>query len=147
VARLTGLEPATPGVTGVNIIAVITSGEGVAVKQLIPLIVLCVPVLSACDAATRYDTGAVVLEFSEPEAFSSDAQTSEDFVSAYEALDSQEYARAEALLDRALSQCGALWRISRGRCSANPCGKRRNTKHYSCQRCTSALGANGSLNR
>lgn len=73
-------------------------------KQLIPLIVLCVPVLSACDAATRYDTGAVVLEFSEQEAFSSDAQTSEDFVSAYEALDSQEYARAEALLDRALAQ-------------------------------------------
>ena len=72
-------------------------------KQLIPLIVLVLPLLAACDAATRYDTGAVVLDVSEPQAFSSDAKTTPEFVSAYEAIRSEDFARAEALLDQALT--------------------------------------------
>jgi len=80
------------------------NSKGAAVKHLIPLTVLAVPLFSACDAATRYDTGAVVLEVSEPTAFKADGRTTPEFVSAYEAFDSQNYARAEALLDRALTE-------------------------------------------
>lgn len=60
--------------------------------------------LSACDAATTYDSGAVVLDVSEPEAFNTRLETTESFMSAYEAIKIEDYARAEALLDIALAQ-------------------------------------------
>ncbi len=72
-------------------------------KHLILGVVLALPVLSACDA-TRYNTGAVVLDISEPQAFSFDAGTSTAFVEGYEALQSGDYPQAEAFLDRALRQ-------------------------------------------
>lgn len=60
--------------------------------------------LAGCDAATQYDTGAVVLEVTEPKAFTKDSTTTESFRDAYDAIKVEEYARAEALLHRALTE-------------------------------------------
>ena len=60
--------------------------------------------LAGCAAATQYDTGAVVLEISEPEAFNSRLETTPEFISAYDAMKVRDYTRAEALLDQALAR-------------------------------------------
>lgn len=60
--------------------------------------------LAGCSAATEYDSGAVVLDVSESEAFNSRLETTPEFISAYEAMKDQEYTRAEALLDQALAR-------------------------------------------
>ena len=73
-------------------------------KHLISLFLLAGMSLSACAAATQYDTGAVVLDVSEPEAFTSGRETTPEFRRAYDAMKTEDYTRAEALLDRALAQ-------------------------------------------
>jgi Tfp pilus assembly protein PilF len=73
-------------------------------KHLISLFLLAGTALSACATATQYDTGAVVLDVSEPAAFTSGQETTPEFRSAYDAMKTEDYTRAEALLDRALAQ-------------------------------------------
>jgi len=65
---------------------------------------IAVAALSGCSAATQYDSGAIVLELSEDGAFSSDVETTPEFLSAYDAMEAQEYVRAEGLLDQALAR-------------------------------------------
>lgn len=60
--------------------------------------------MAGCDAATQYDTGAVVLDVSEPEAFNTRLETTPEFLSAYDAMKLEDYTRAEALLDQALAR-------------------------------------------
>ena len=60
--------------------------------------------IAGCSAATRYDSGAVVLDVSEPEAFNTRLETTPEFISAYDAMKVGEYTRAEALLDKALAR-------------------------------------------
>ena len=60
--------------------------------------------LAGCEAATTYDSGAVVLDISEPEAFNDRLETTPTFIEATEAIEAGEYTRAEALLDNALAQ-------------------------------------------
>lgn len=57
---------------------------------------------AGCAEATQYDTGVVVLDVSDPEAFNSKLETSDQFLGAYEALKSEDLPRAEALLTEAL---------------------------------------------
>jgi len=60
--------------------------------------------LAACgDAATKYDSGAVVLDISEENAFRADQATTPEFRNAFDALKVEDYGRAEALLDRSLA--------------------------------------------
>lgn len=58
--------------------------------------------LAGCAGATQYDTGAVVLDVSDPEAFNSKLETSDQFLGAYEALKADDLTEAEARLDEAL---------------------------------------------
>lgn len=60
--------------------------------------------MAGCSSATRYDSGAVVLDISEPEAFNSRLETTPEFISAYDAMKAEDFTRAEALLDNALSR-------------------------------------------
>ncbi len=60
--------------------------------------------LAGCSTATQYETGAVVLDISEPEAFNSRLETTPEFISAYDAMKTENYTRAEALLNAALSR-------------------------------------------
>jgi Tfp pilus assembly protein PilF len=64
--------------------------------------VLCL--LAGCEAATTYDSGAVVLDISEPEAFNDRLETTTTFIEATEAIEAGDYTRAEALLDNSLAQ-------------------------------------------
>ena len=61
-------------------------------------------VIAGCSTATKNDTGAVVLDISDPEAINSSPETTPEFISAYDALKAKEFTRAEALLDTSLSQ-------------------------------------------
>lgn len=56
------------------------------------------------EAATQYDTGAVVLDIADAEAFNTKLETTEAFQSAYEAMKAENYPHAEALLEQALQQ-------------------------------------------
>lgn len=60
--------------------------------------------LAGCEAATTYDSGAVVLDISEPEAFNSRLETTTTFIDATKAIEAGDYTRAEAMLDKALAQ-------------------------------------------
>jgi len=60
--------------------------------------------LAGCDAATQYNSGAVVLEVTEPEAFTKVSSTTDSFRNAYDAIKDEDYTRAEALLVRALTE-------------------------------------------
>jgi len=61
-------------------------------------------VMAGCSTATKYDTGAVVLDISEPGAFNSNLETTPEFLSAYEAMKTENYTKAEALLQTALTR-------------------------------------------
>lgn len=71
-------------------------------RFLIPVTAL--GLLAGCEAATTYDSGAVVLDISEPEAFNNRLETTTTFIEATEAIEAGEFTRAEALLDNALAQ-------------------------------------------
>ena len=70
--------------------------------RMITLSMLPIALLMGCDAATQYDTGAVVLDISDPEALTHRSATTDSFRNAYDAIKEEDYARAEAFLDRAL---------------------------------------------
>ncbi len=61
-------------------------------------------VMTGCSTATQYNTGAVVLDISEPDAFNSRLETTPEFISAYEAMKAENFTKAEALLQTALSR-------------------------------------------
>lgn len=60
--------------------------------------------LAACDAATGYDTGAVVLDVSDRKAFEPASAPTTEFHGAFEALKTDDLGHAEALLDEALKK-------------------------------------------
>jgi len=60
--------------------------------------------IAGCSAATRYDSGAIVLEMSEPGAFTFSQDTTPEFSGAFEAIEAENYTRAEALLEAALAE-------------------------------------------
>jgi len=60
--------------------------------------------MSGCSAATQYETGAIVLDIREPGALTASQDTTPEFVSAYDAIEAENYTQAEALLEKALAQ-------------------------------------------
>ena len=66
--------------------------------------VLLAMVVGCSPAATQYNTGVVVLDISEPEAFNSRLETTPEFISAYDAMKADDFTRAEALLNEALAR-------------------------------------------
>lgn len=60
--------------------------------------------MTACSGVTEYNTGAVVLDISHPEALNSNLETTPEFISAYDSIKGQNYLEAEALLEVALER-------------------------------------------
>ncbi|GEM_PF-2095164 len=65
---------------------------------------LLLATMTGCSTVTEYNSGAIVLDISESEAFNSRLETTPEFISAYEAMKADDFTRAEALLDTALNR-------------------------------------------